>query len=190
MARLPYERRDNETDPAWQAFALYRDLGVERSLAEVGRRLDKTTALLGRWSSAHQWVKRVRAWDIEVDRRKRLADLRAIESMRERQTKIAIQLQDLGASELKKLAKRAAELERESGIDAKTIVQLIESGAKLERLNRGEPSDIVQQHGSNEIDPADLTTQELRDLKRIRAALAKRRLEAESGADVPEDDGE
>lgn len=180
---LPYERRSNETDPAWQAFVVYRDAGLERSHEKVARALGKSTQLIGRWSRAHQWVKRVRAWDVEIDRRKRLEDLTAIEKMRRRQIDIATKMQTLGLSELEKLTTNAEALEKENAVPAELILKLIDQGAKLERLNRGEPSDIVQQQSASDLDPTQLTTEELRDLRRIRAAIAKRKLDAEQAAE-------
>ena len=48
---------------AFEAFATYRDMAYQRSLAAVGWRLHKSRSLLSRWSAAHGWVKRVAAWD-------------------------------------------------------------------------------------------------------------------------------
>jgi hypothetical protein len=71
-----WERRTSETDRAWNAFTTYRDLGAHR------RSLQAThDAVYGEaagnlryvevWSSEHEWVKRVRAWDAHVDERVR-----------------------------------------------------------------------------------------------------------------------
>lgn len=58
---LPFEQQPKESDKAFAAFSVYLSLGVERSLAEVGRRLGKSMALLERWSARWRWVERVRA---------------------------------------------------------------------------------------------------------------------------------
>lgn len=73
----PFDRRSNETDPAWKAFLCYRNMGE-------GRTLDKARIELGRrpgymrqleeWSSDHEWVARVRAWDDAEARRKVVGD--------------------------------------------------------------------------------------------------------------------
>lgn len=57
---LAWERQENESAKAYEAFSLYRDLGPERSLARVGQTLGKSRALMERWSSRHDWVDRVR----------------------------------------------------------------------------------------------------------------------------------
>lgn len=72
-----FDRRRDETDPAWKAFLCYRNMGEERTL-------DKARIALGRrpgymrvieeWSSRHEWVSRVRAWDEAEARRKVVGD--------------------------------------------------------------------------------------------------------------------
>jgi hypothetical protein len=49
-----------ESPKAFEAFATYRDMAYQRSLATVGWKLHKSKTLLERWSAAHGWVKRVR----------------------------------------------------------------------------------------------------------------------------------
>lgn len=61
-----WTRRDNETDPAYQAFKLYLDMGPERSCDRVAKSLGKSLQLLTGWSSKHEWVARVRAFDRHV----------------------------------------------------------------------------------------------------------------------------
>lgn len=60
---LPFERRENESEEAFEAFAAYRDMGDKRSLAIVAQQLHKSKTLMGRWSSDHEWQKRCYAYD-------------------------------------------------------------------------------------------------------------------------------
>jgi hypothetical protein len=64
----PWERLDGESVQAFEGFALYRDMGVERSLAKVAARLGKSKALMDRWSARDRWVARADSWDVEADR--------------------------------------------------------------------------------------------------------------------------
>lgn len=59
----PWERQDNESDQAFEAFELYRLQGQVRSLAKAARDLGKSTTLLEGWSTKHGWRLRVLAWD-------------------------------------------------------------------------------------------------------------------------------
>ena len=71
IAGRAWDRQPNESPKAFEAFATYRDMGYQRSLAAVGWRLHKSRSLLSRWSAAHGWVKRVAAWDAYNDRESR-----------------------------------------------------------------------------------------------------------------------
>jgi hypothetical protein len=63
-----WERLDGESPQAFEAFALYRDMGPDRSLGKVAKQLGKSRSLMERWSVLHHWVNRSDAWDIEADR--------------------------------------------------------------------------------------------------------------------------
>jgi DNA anti-recombination protein RmuC len=91
-AQQAWDRRANETGPAWEAFRTYLDQGSGRSHAEVVRRLGKSTALIERWSSRHDWVDRVAAYEAHEVRLKDEAAFSVI-TQRERARKMAEQAQ-------------------------------------------------------------------------------------------------
>jgi hypothetical protein len=65
-----WEQREKETPQAFAAFESYRGMDPEdRSLAKVGKALGKSAPLMERWSAAHDWVDRARAWDNELARK-------------------------------------------------------------------------------------------------------------------------
>src|ERR1019366_1415934 len=84
IAGRPWDRQPNESPKAFEAFAIYRDLGVYRDQRAVALAVKKQRALLGRWSVTYEWVSRVSAWDAwndaesrklkEAERRKALDD--------------------------------------------------------------------------------------------------------------------
>ena len=45
-----WERQENESSKAYQAFCIYRDLGAGRTLAAVSEKLRKSYDLIRRWS--------------------------------------------------------------------------------------------------------------------------------------------
>jgi hypothetical protein len=80
-----WERQPCEGPEAYEAFAVYRAQGRDRSIRAVGRTLGKSTALIERWSSAHQWVRRVAAYDRFLDAERRRVREQRILEMEDRQ---------------------------------------------------------------------------------------------------------
>jgi hypothetical protein len=92
----PCERQDNESGPAYEAFVRYRDQGRDRSVRRVAQESNKDPSLIGRWSSTHDWVRRVSAYDRHLDARRREAREDAILEMERRQaTQLAAAAQAL-----------------------------------------------------------------------------------------------
>jgi hypothetical protein len=138
-------RRDGESDKAFEAFALYRDLGPVRSAGTVAEELGKSRALIERWSSRWGWVERSGAWDDEADRLRRERDL--VERQEARKSMIAAHAK--GGAALHALGSTA--LDRfdlsnpETAEQARALIEsmrpleaarLMEIGARLERLAR------------------------------------------------------
>lgn len=141
-----WERQHNETDSAWDAFVVYRDLGpAKRSLAEVGRVQGKHRRNYFDWSSDWSWVRRCADYDAWMDRQTKLAEIEAIRDMKRRHVELALELQEAAKLGLKKLIETqkaiAGDPEAEP-LNPKGIKELAELGAKLERLSRGEPDAI------------------------------------------------
>jgi len=62
----PWNMRPSETARAFQAFEVYRDMGLDRSLERVASGDNPVTSglpVLRNWSAANDWVARVRAFD-------------------------------------------------------------------------------------------------------------------------------
>lgn len=69
--RDPWEQQDGETATLFNAFSIYRNLGLKRKLTEVAKELDISYQTVCRWSSEWGWRERVTAWDREMDREAR-----------------------------------------------------------------------------------------------------------------------
>lgn len=59
----PYSwtRRDDESNPAYEAFRVYLDA---RSTTKVAEQLGKSVTLITRWCHEKDWVERVKAYDV------------------------------------------------------------------------------------------------------------------------------
>ncbi|MEW6572879.1 MAG: hypothetical protein AB1374_04530 [Bacillota bacterium] len=135
--REVYGRQPGESAQAFQAFALYRDMGPARSIREVARRLGKSKTQIDRWSVRWDWVERAAAWDEEIDRQIRFKQLEEIKKMRERHTEAAMLL-------LEKAMKRL-EATAPQDLSVQEARLFVTEGTKLERLSRGEPDTIVEE---------------------------------------------
>ena len=49
----PWERHTSESAEAFEAFVIYRDLGVDRNLIKVWQKLGKSHTVIERWSRRH-----------------------------------------------------------------------------------------------------------------------------------------
>lgn len=134
-----WERQPDETGKAYEAFAIYRDMGVSRSAAKVGKRLGKSKMLMDRWSSRHKWVERAAAWDAENERVAMEAHFNAIKDMRARHANLGGLMVDVAMSAMQELATKP---HRISGTAA---TQIAAEGVKIERLSRGDSGDVIEE---------------------------------------------
>lgn len=139
VANKLWERQQNESSKAYSVFCVYRDLGPERSQEKTIEKLPKKRVIktVANWASKFNWVARCQAYDDYLERKKREEREKAILDMVERHTKEATALQQKGLEMLRTLI-----VEDGKWQDA---WRLIIEGAKLERLSRGEPTEIGKQ---------------------------------------------
>lgn len=57
----PFEQQPKESAKAFEAFSIYLNMGAERSVAAVGKKLGKSAGLIERWSAKYDWPARVQA---------------------------------------------------------------------------------------------------------------------------------
>lgn len=78
---LPWEKQKGESQKAFHAFSLYRDLRSTRSLTNVQRTLHETRtagpSMVATWSRKWKWVERADAFDREEDRQQSAAQAQA-----------------------------------------------------------------------------------------------------------------
>ena len=145
----PWERQEGETAKAWEAFCIYRDMGIDRSLRKVVQTLNKSLTQIGEWSSKYDWVKRVAAWDVEQDRIARQEQLKEIKKMRNRHAGIAKAM----------IVKAGRALNRipEDEITPNDISRMIDVASKLERISRGDVGEVIEERdGGQAINPVQI----------------------------------
>lgn len=142
----PWERQPGESDKAFEAFCIYRDMGSERTLQKVGQGLNKSTTLMSRWSSENNWVERVQAWEDEQDRILRQEQIKDIKKMRQRHADLAMEM-------LSKALEGIQYLDPEE-LGAAGISRLVEVASKLEQKSRGDTTDAVEMREAEEKQPS------------------------------------
>lgn len=124
----PWERQKGESEQAFEAFVIYRDLGLKRSNHEVCEKLSKSRQLITRWKSRYGWDERARAYDNELERQAHAEAVKDLKEMTKRHTKIAIQMQRKALEALEKLSVE--------DMTPRDIKEYIKIATELERLNR------------------------------------------------------
>lgn len=141
----PWERQPDESSQAFEAFALYRDMGYDsdgyfgnnRSHREVAKQLGKSMALMSRWSSKYNWVDRCAAWDAEKDRMLLKEQQKEIAKMRKRHAAIAY----AGISKVALAIKKV----NPEDLSPQDMMRFMTECSKLERISRGDVGDVVEE---------------------------------------------
>ena len=140
-----YERQPNEPDQAFEAFCLYRDMGVAvRSIKKAAKKLNRSQTLLGNWNRIWSWRTRVTEWDRFLDSEVRKEDIKAARDMRKRHIKISLGMQRLASLELNRLLEDAETKSADNRLTSAEVTRLFEAATKIERLNRDLPNEIVE----------------------------------------------
>ncbi len=124
----PWERQKGESGQAYEAFALYRDIGKSRTVSAVVKRLEKSRSLLDRWKARWNWEERVTAYDNEIERQAKEQVIKDRKTMLDRHVKIAMQVQKKALEALGKLSV--------DDMTPKDIKEYIRMATDLERLSR------------------------------------------------------
>ena len=134
-----WERRANETNPAYEAFKVYLTL-EERSYPRVATAVSKSLTLIKRWAKAHDWRARADAWDNELSRKALEKASAEFASMVERQINIGRMLQSRGANAIQRMDF--------SNLPPKflpALVEMTKAGVNMERsareLQRAKPQE-------------------------------------------------
>jgi len=145
MAEI-WERQKDESNKAYHTFCIYRDMGPNRSLEKTRQKIGKPAGYirwLHTWSSKYDWVTRAQAYDDYIEKKKREEKEKAILDMAERHAKLAMAFQQRIAQRLQ-------------GIDPlelspSDMAKWLDIATKLERLSRGEPTEIGKQEVQGQV---------------------------------------
>lgn len=174
----PWERQPGETPEAWEAFRHYRDGGVTRSLRTVAEQLQKSQALMGRWSARHSWVLRASAYDNEQDRLWRL-------ELQVQRRKSARRNLAVAQGTMQVVSQAVVQMVQNPGaLTPGDVARLMETASKLERLVLGEPTERTSvtagPGGADSADVGVLSDEE----RRTRMEMLRRELNSRLGEEA------
>ena len=124
----PWERQPGETEKAYEAFLIYKNLGPGRTVTEVAKELTKSRQLLARWSSQYRWKDRASEYDRENERKEQIATQKARKEMIKRHIQIGTTLQGKAIQALKNISL--------DEMKPQDIERFLQFGTKLESENR------------------------------------------------------
>lgn len=132
-----WERQRKESGPRWEAFQAYRDMPPgKRSLQKTADGLGKSLRILAKWSKEDKWQERCEAFDRYLDAQATAKRIEGIADMNKRHINVAEQI----------LEKAAQGLEYINPVEIKPsdVAKLVDTAAKLERLARGDATEVVE----------------------------------------------
>jgi len=146
----PFEQKPDETAKAFEAFTTYLNLGAERSLAEVARKLRKSEGLIQRWSRRHHWGERVedhgkhiavltRTVEVEVVREFALEHAKRRAAQEESEWQVRCEILALAREKLHEWRQHPEKLGTMEG-----MARLLELASKLGRLSCGMATDKTE----------------------------------------------
>lgn len=124
----PWEQQPGESAKAFEAFAIYRDMGAERSLRKLTQQLHKNLTTIRDWSVKWNWQERVRAYDRDLYRQAHAQAVREVRSMTNRHIRIAMQLQAKALQALEQLDVTT--------LSPKMQLAFLAKATEIERMNR------------------------------------------------------
>lgn len=130
----PWERQPGESQKAWEAFLVYRNMPHkeetkgQRSVRKVAEKLVKSSTLISRWCTMWDWVNRAAEYDNELQRMDLREKKDSIRKMNQQQVQIGLSLQ-------KKAIKALAALAIED-MSARNILDYLTQGIEIERRSR------------------------------------------------------
>ena len=132
-----WERMPGEGPKPYAALVAYREMGPnDRSTRGLARQLAKSGSLVRQWSVRWWWQERCALHDADVYSRVRQAQVEELAAMAVRQARLGVAAQGKVAEWLMNLDP--------STLTATTATRLLEVSSKLERVARGEATEIAR----------------------------------------------
>jgi len=144
IGRQPWEKRPNETLKAFAAFALYRDIGFNRTGKKVADELGIPLDTVRQWSAANDWRERVELYEVERDRRRMEAELSEQEAARRGEVIAGRAMMRKGLQRIQGDTEAGVDALDVNDFDAADVAKFIAEGVRIQRLGLGMPTDFAK----------------------------------------------
>lgn len=150
----PWGRQPGETPVEFERFAVYRDMGMKRSLKYLSQIIQVPAHALSKICNKNQWAFRVSRYDKYLDDLVIEQNREIVLKRRKEHLEMAKRLISVGKVKIEKLLKIDKKLREEQGLDVDSLAELISpaearlmviEGIKLERICVGE-ADTITEH--------------------------------------------
>jgi len=162
-----WDQQPNESSKAFERFALYRDMGAGRSLRKLAKELALNPSTIAEISMKHRWQERITAFDAYINKAIQHNQIVQVKAMKRRQIVLALRAQKVAEKGLKKLLKDIDDDTILRKLSPEGLSKILDTGCRLERLNRDEPEqnvEVVQQANFDR-----LTLEEVETLRNLHA---------------------
>jgi hypothetical protein len=163
----PWGQQPNESAKAFQRFAQYRDMGAGRSLRKLAKDLELNASTLAEISTKHNWQERIAAFDAYIDKASQHNQIAQVKAMKRRQIALALRAQKVAEKGLKKLLRDMNDEQLLRKLSPEGLSKILDTGCRLERLNRDEPEQNVELVQQTNYDR--LTLEEIETLRNLHA---------------------
>jgi hypothetical protein len=142
-----WDRLPGESSKAYHHFCIYRDMGGSRSLRQMAGIPGCTSVRrqLNRWSSRWQWVERCQQYDDYLEYQLRTQQEKERREMSKRHAKIAMLGQNILVKGMEELLAKVQS--GKHNLAPAELARLMDVSVKVERLARGESTDIHEAVG-------------------------------------------
>ncbi len=138
-----WEKQQDETPKSFGRFALYRDMGSDRSLRKLAKDLELSLSTIAEISKRHHWQERAAAFDAYIDQASQFNQLNQVKAMKRRQIGLALKGQELAEKGLEILL-RSVDDEKINNIRPEGLSKILDISCRLERLNRDQPEQNME----------------------------------------------
>lgn len=158
-----WERQPGESNMAYEAFALYRNMGINRNFRHVANAMGRQhnyMSVVTSWASKYRWTERIAKYIEYVDKIQLELDIKERKEMYKRHAQHAMAIETALMTPVQDFLRRFKNHEitfdgiiadQYSSVDEKrlklvfTAAEKISKVVDVERISRGEPTDISQQ---------------------------------------------